>query len=233
MLHKRKTNRLSKPGRKKSLSQFLSHQFTGKKTVLAYFLAGNFLVLSQAWLKKWQKLPRRRKAGGILVVIGVMLIGLSIVLKQVLGQDLSFKAQDLPNQIRGEVPIKIAIPQVKLQLPVEETAIVNGQWEVAENGASHLVSSAGINGGGNIVIYGHNKNSALGPIRWLSLGDEIRLTGKDGGERTYLVTRMATIAPSDIHFVLPTDKEQLTVYTCTGFWDKDRFVVIAEPQSEL
>ena len=126
-------------------------------------------------------------------------------------------------------PTFIKIPSVGINLAVEESAIKNGVWEISYEGASHLDKSANPGQNGNVVIYGHNKNQLFGPIRWVEAGNTIEITDNGGKKYEYKIVKTLVTTPDDISYVLPKDKETLTLYTCTGFLDSKRFIAIAEP----
>ena len=125
-------------------------------------------------------------------------------------------------------PTSIQIPSVGLTLPVEESAIVDGVWKISYQGASHLDKSADPGEGGNMVIYGHNKNSLFGPIRRLKEGDLIEIKNEEGVLYSYRVVKTVITTPDDIEYVLPKSEEILTLYTCTGLFDSKRFIVVAK-----
>jgi len=102
-------------------------------------------------------------------------------------------------------------------------------WQVSEKGASHLSISANPGEKGNIVIYGHNKNNLFGPIRWLEKGDSIKVINEEEKEFLYKVVGTVQVNPTELEYVLPKEKEILTLYTCDGFLDSRRYVVLAEP----
>jgi len=68
------------------------------------------------------------------------------------------------------IPTQLIIKKIGIDLPIEETAINNGVWQIGEKGASHLTISARPGEKGPIILYGHNTVDRLGPIRWLSKG---------------------------------------------------------------
>lgn len=142
---------------------------------------------------------------------------------------LSFQG-NLPKSVNRESQIiRIKIDKVKLDLAVEPAIINNGIWPVVEKNASHWANSANPGEKGNIVIYGHNRNNVFGPIRWLNLGDKIELTDKQGQIYEYKISETVTVKPDEIQYVEPTATETLTLYTCTGWWDSQRYIVIAKP----
>ncbi|MDZ4229403.1 MAG: sortase, partial [Patescibacteria group bacterium] len=120
------------------------------------------------------------------------------------------------------------IPQINLHLPITEATVTDGSWEISPDGASHWDNSANPGETGNIVIYGHNKTNLFGPIRWLSLGEEVTITDADGNEHRYRITETATVSPNQIEYIQPKNEETLTLYTCTGLFDSQRYVVIAK-----
>lgn len=127
------------------------------------------------------------------------------------------------------LPIKIKIESLGIDLEVEEGAIKDGVWQISENNVSHLNISKVPGEGGNIVIYGHNKKNLFGPIRWIKVGDEIKVLNQEGKEFSYRVKEALTLTPDAIEYVYPKEEEILTLYTCTGAFDSKRFIVIAKP----
>ena len=143
---------------------------------------------------------------------------------------LSFGTPTVSVVATGPSPVKIEIPKVSLNLPITETTVSDGTWEISPDGASHWDNSTNPGQNGNIVIYGHNKTNLFGPIRWLNLGEEIIVTDADGGKHLYTITQTATVSPDQVDFILPKDEETLTLYTCTGLFDSQRYIVIAKPK---
>lgn len=144
---------------------------------------------------------------------------------------LSFFTKDIPQvsaQRSGEIPVLIKSYPLGVNIKIKESSIQNGVWQIFSDAASHLESSARIGEGGNIIIYGHNKNEILGPIRWAKEGEKIELVDATGKEYYYEVVKVEIVDPSNLTYILPTNEETLTVYTCIGFMDSKRFVVVAK-----
>ncbi len=125
-------------------------------------------------------------------------------------------------------PVRLKIDKLSVDLPIEEGRVINDQWEVSEAGVSHWDQSVNPGEMGNVVIYGHNKNSLLGPIRWLEIGDRVEVINKDGEEFEYAVSEFMRVDNDDVSQIMPKDEEVLTMYTCDGFLDSERYVVVAE-----
>lgn len=151
---------------------------------------------------------------------------------------LSFDQIPWPAEIVAEEkvlaqPVAIEVESQGIKLPVEEGKIVDGIWEISPTSASHLDISAHPGQEGNIVIYGHNKKAIFGPLLRIKVGEVIKVRTSDGQVHQYLVESTQTVKPSQIEVVQPTDYEILTVYTCTGILDSERFVIKARPWESL
>jgi LPXTG-site transpeptidase (sortase) family protein len=185
---------------------------------------------------------KRRKSGNRgkkrsslnLILLGILFVCLFFLRQQYKARSLSFFAnnssQFSTSVKNGYKPVRIMIDAYHVNLEVKEASIKDGIWQVWDGAANHLDSSANPGGGGNIVIYGHNKNSVFGPIRWLSTGEVIKLTDEEGTEFLYKVEKTVETSPDDVNYVLPKNTEILTLYTCTSLFDSKRFIVIAKLQ---
>jgi LPXTG-site transpeptidase (sortase) family protein len=170
-----------------------------------------------------------KNSGYILLILGIILTFFSISYRTYRSRVLSFKGNITETVIKQYAkPIRIEIPDLKIDLPVEEGGIQEGIWSVSEKGATHLNISENPGGNGNIVIYGHNKNKLLGPIRWIKNETVIKIFSEDGSEYDYKVTERVEVKPTELSYVLPKNEETLTLYTCTGFADSKRLVVVAK-----
>jgi LPXTG-site transpeptidase (sortase) family protein len=139
----------------------------------------------------------------------------------------SVDSRDIPNY-----PVHINIPWF-VDVGVEPQIYKEGSWTISQENASYLTASSLPGNPGNIIIYGHNKRSILGNIRALKGYEKITLTMADGTSRIYQVTSITEVSPSNTKLLSQTTKETLTLYTCSGLMDSQRFVVRAEPlQSE-
>lgn len=138
------------------------------------------------------------------------------------------------NPVSGEqipeeqLPSRIIIPSLKIDLPVFPAKAAETQWEIFETGASYLLGSGIPGKNGNVVIYTHNKRHLFGPILWIKKGAEIKIENKKDESFTYYVLETKTVSPQQIEVLLPTSDSSLTLYTCSGFMDSKRFVVVAK-----
>lgn len=135
------------------------------------------------------------------------------------------------SQTQANQPIRIKIDSLSISLPITEGYIENNRWDVSENGVSHLNISAYPQTPGNIILYGHNKTSILGKLVNIKQGATITLKTRDQKEYSYKVEKTLIVSPSNVEILESHNKEMITLYTCTGFADLKRFVVVAKPTS--
>lgn len=167
-----------------------------------------------------------------LLVVGPMLVSIGLFLLFYERTILSFKRTPEKAVLtvgRKPAPARIIIDDLGINLPVAESQIVSGIWEISSKGASHLDISARPGENGNIVIYGHNRKVIFGSLPYIWVGDTIKIVNAEGQTFKYKVVNKATVKPDNLEFVLPKSEEVLTVYTCNGFLDTTRFVAIAKP----
>lgn len=127
-----------------------------------------------------------------------------------------------------QFPSRIIIPSLKIDLPIFPAKAAETQWEISETGASYLLGSGIPGKESNVVIYAHNKRHLFGPIRWIKKEAEIKVTNKKGEEYLYKVVETKLVTPDKVTVLSATEDASLTLYTCTGFLDSQRWVVIAK-----
>jgi LPXTG-site transpeptidase (sortase) family protein len=125
-------------------------------------------------------------------------------------------------------PIHIFI-QWFVDAPISDGTLIGNTWTLSDTAAVYLIQSARPNTPGNSIIYGHNTREMMGNIRALKGYETITLTLSDGTKKDYKIKEMRQVTPESVSYILPTDHEVLTLFTCAGFADKDRFVVRAWP----
>lgn len=185
----------------------------------------------------WSKNFARQKNGLILLLIGFFCFLAAFSLKgyQNFQQNiLSFsQAPSISELVEEEdLPERIVVPKIKVDLAVTPAKVIDDKWEISESGVSYLLGSGIPGKEGNVIIYGHNKNHLFGPIRWLEKNEEIKVINKKGEEFIYKIKETKTVSPKMVEVLAPTEDATLTLYTCTGFLDRERFVVVAKLQPE-
>jgi len=124
-------------------------------------------------------------------------------------------------------PVWITIEDLDINLPVIPAKIEDGKWETTHDGASYLISSPVPGDKGNSVIYGHNWTKLFGNLVNAKSKQDIKIGYKDGSQKRFVVYSTSTVSPSDSSVLAQTKTERITLYTCTGFLDTQRFVVAA------
>ena len=161
------------------------------------------------------------RLGLCLVVLG---IGFVVIKEPVLSEEES-QFQELIEQPK---PVRIMIPKLTLDLEVTEAEVKRNVWQVNDLGVSHWNDSANPGEVGNMVVYGHNYDHLFGPVRWLEIGDKIYMVNEEYQVFDYTVKEVQVVSPDEVELLMPTENEQLTIYTCTGEFDSMRYVIVAE-----
>lgn len=193
-----------------------------------YALEARVYSSSLAWLTK-----RHKMLAIILIWLGINSLIIQGLYHNYQRKILSFQVTPASQEAlyRAAKPTRVSLPAVQIDLPVVETFIVDNIWQIPEDSVAHLASSARPGENSNIVMYGHNRWNILAKLHQLQLGAEIAVETDSGVKHTYVVNDIRVVGPSDVQYVLPTPDEKLTIYTCTGFFDSQRLIVIAAPSS--
>lgn len=125
-------------------------------------------------------------------------------------------------------PIAISIPDVKISLPIYPAKIINDVWETTTEGASYLVSSPIPGTKGNSIIYAHDWGNLFGNLLYVEPGVEVVVEFSDGSKSKFIIESTKVVAFDDSSVLNDTGDPVLTLYTCTGFLDSQRFVAVAK-----
>lgn len=122
------------------------------------------------------------------------------------------------------IPTRIEIPSLQVTMDVYPAQVRGNSWDIFDNAASWLSTSGTIHKG-NMVIYAHDNKETFGGLKHLSIGDKIIVySGTTKG--VFEFTQGFSTRADDMHHVTQTDS-RLTLYTCDGPFDLQRFFVIA------
>lgn len=125
-------------------------------------------------------------------------------------------------------PIGIKIESAKISLPVIASEIKNNKWEATTEGVSYLKTSPIPGTQGNSILYGHNWASLLGNLKKVKPGDQIEISYSDQSSKKFLVEYLVEVKPEDTSILNNSSDSRITLYTCSGFLDSKRFVVVAK-----
>ncbi|NMB57478.1 sortase, partial [Candidatus Beckwithbacteria bacterium] len=131
----------------------------------------------------------------------------------------------LPN----DKPQSIEIPILDLKMEIKEASVSANNWEIYDNAVSWLKNSGDLKSG-NMILYAHNDLSKFGKIIQLGQGSEIILKNQ-WQEKHYKVIDAFQTSNQDL-WPIEAKENRLTMYTCSGLFDVNRFFVIAEPVEE-
>lgn len=180
-----------------------------------------------------ETLSSRQKVGLVLISVGLVCFGIVFSFKgyqEFKNKTLSFsQPPELIEEVKEELfPSQILIPSLKIDFPVFPAEATGSEWEISEEGVSYLLKSGVPGRSGNTIIYGHNKRNLFGPLLWIEKGREVEIKNKKGESFVYEVVETKIVSPESIEVLAPTEDSTLTLYTCTGFLDSKRFVVVAK-----
>ena len=125
-------------------------------------------------------------------------------------------------------PLKIFIPKLDKTLAISGGFVTNNRWTVSETGVSFLTTSAVPGNLGNAVLYGHNRDAILGKLWKVQSGDLVYVVLSDGSISKYQIFERKEVKPNEVEILGNVGDSRLTIYTCSGFLDSARFVVVGE-----
>lgn len=124
-------------------------------------------------------------------------------------------------------PQKVIIPKISLDVDLRPSKVINGQWEVFEDSGSFGLGSALPGGFGNSVIFAHARRGLFLPLKDTQIDDIIYILN-DSQWFSYKIVEIKEVMPSDISVIKDTPDETLTLFTCSGFADSKRLIVVAK-----
>lgn len=130
-------------------------------------------------------------------------------------------------RLKERLPVRILIPSLNIDLAVKEARVINGYWEVFSGVAGFGEGSALPGDIGNQVIFAHAKKNMFLDLPKIGDGATIYVLSPSGWYN-YRVVAKKEVSPSQTEVIAPTTDETLTIYTCSGFADSKRLIVIAK-----
>lgn len=147
-------------------------------------------------------------------------------------QKLNFEVKEISaaenSSIFSAKPIGIKINSINLLLPIDETEIKNNKWQASTNAISYLKTSPIPGEKGNSILYGHNWPNLLGNLQEVKPGDKITIIYSNNTSKDFEIEYLTKVSPSDTEILKNSDDNRITLYTCTGFLDTQRLVVVAK-----
>ncbi len=165
--------------------------------------------------------------------IGILLIAVSLSVifnlpSHKLQKQIPVESHVVIKEKAFELPTRVIVSKVGIDVEVTPSEIINGYWSVSDNSASYGKGS-GIPGiTGNTVIFAHARDRLFVNLRNVKKNDVIQILTKEK-KFLYKVTEIKEVNPNDTSVISETKTEKLTLYTCSGWLDEKRFVVIGIP----
>lgn len=163
--------------------------------------------------------------------ISLILFGCFLVYQRNNPDRIAFAKSDIqinePVVTEQKNPNRISINSINVDLPIFKSTIKNKKWEVVDNGVSYLEDSVVPGQLGNSILYGHNWTNLLGNLINIKTGDLIVIHYDDGSKNDFILTLIQEVEPSNVSILENTNDKRITLYTCSGFLDSKRFVVVA------
>lgn len=130
----------------------------------------------------------------------------------------------------SQTPKELLYPDLGIHLPVIPSQINNLDWEVTDQGISYLTSSPLPGDLGNSILYGHNWSNLLGNLKKAKVGQLIQVKYDDDSVKVFKVEYISEVNPTQSSILDNSNDARITLYTCSGFFDSKRFVVVAKLQ---
>jgi LPXTG-site transpeptidase (sortase) family protein len=188
-------------------------------------------------LKNGRKTSARYSSPSKLTLgISLLILGVILLFAKDRAPDLNSTFENEPVSIRGlsevevedrKLPKKIIIPSLSVNLPVKKANVVDGYWEVFEDSAAWGMGSGIPGENGNQVIFAHARENLFLALQSIKLGEEIYILNDDAWF-SYKVTEIKEVFPSQIEVIEKTEDQTLTLYTCSGYKDSKRLIVVAK-----
>jgi LPXTG-site transpeptidase (sortase) family protein len=129
---------------------------------------------------------------------------------------------------QGEMPLRIIIPSVNIDLPIVYAKLENGTWSVVDGVANFAEGTALPNGEtGNTGIFGHDRPKAFNRIKSLKAGEQI-IIETENYRYSYTVITGYQVEDDAVRVFYPTEKASVTLLTCNGLFSEFRYVINAE-----
>lgn len=128
---------------------------------------------------------------------------------------------------RSQLPTSITISDLDINIPVEQATVVENKWPTTDKGASYLTSSPLPGKEGNSIIYAHNWRSLFGNLVRAKVGQEVVIIYPNNIKKTFVIAYTSVVSPNESTILAPSNDKRVTLYTCTGLLDSQRFVAVA------
>jgi LPXTG-site transpeptidase (sortase) family protein len=168
----------------------------------------------------------------ILATLGIVFLILSayFVWQRFSPANLAFKTDlrhlTLSKRINQSEPVRLIIPFIDVDLPIYSVTVNVNEWPTTTRGVLYVSGSAIPGQTGNAIFYGHNFQSIFGNLPKIKTGMKINVIMNNGLIHTFTVSYTQIVRPNQIEILSQTSDKRITLYTCIGWFDEKRFVVV-------
>lgn len=166
----------------------------------------------------------------IAVGAGTLILATKLLILRNTPVDFSASDTQISPSTGQNYPIFIEFKQLRLKLPVTPKNVTEGKWDDPGTSVGYWVDTPLPGQTGNSVMYGHNWPNLLANLPKTAESDTITVGFADGTNKDFEVQATYTVTSEQIHILSQSTDPRLTIYTCTGFLDFKRFVVVAIPK---
>lgn len=131
------------------------------------------------------------------------------------------------------LPKMLLIPDVGIHVPVIPQKMEKTTWPQTTKGVSYLRNSPIPGSIGNSILYGHNWTNILGKLSQVRPGMKIYIEQWNGTYMPFTTIYTLTVNSHETSILKSSTDKRITLYTCTGFLDSKRFVVVAIADEKL
>lgn len=141
--------------------------------------------------------------------------------------DKNFISSQEKKEKPKDPPLRIIIPALDIDLPIKTAKVVKGYWEVFPDSAGFGTGSSYPSEVGNQVIFAHAREGLFLPLKEAKAGQVVYILTNNMWF-SYKIEKIKEVLPSQTEVIAPTKEEILTLYTCSGFSDSKRLIVVAK-----
>lgn len=121
--------------------------------------------------------------------------------------------------------VQLLIAARDIHVPLIKGSVINDAWQLSNDAGLVIQSSEASESA--IIVYGHNYERILGKLPLVEVGDSVELVLNDWSKQQFEVTEVKQVSPDEVGVLFSKAKNDLIIYTCTGFLDTKRLVVRA------
>jgi LPXTG-site transpeptidase (sortase) family protein len=130
-------------------------------------------------------------------------------------------ALTVPPKVIAGKPVRIVIPSLNIDLPVEDGKFnpEDSSWTLSGNRAHYaLPSPLANNTKGSTVIYGHNNKYVFGPMEHIQSSEVAQVHTDNGRIFEYKFINSEEVTPENVAIFHYQGPAMLAVQTCSGDW---------------